>query len=54
MLFVVLSGEGISCLILKGEYGSKVSEQRVQKIVCSHKKQEITGGWKKIMQVLAL
>ena len=32
MLFVVLSGEGISCLILKGEYGSKVSEQRVDRV----------------------
>jgi hypothetical protein len=43
MLFVVLSGEGISSLVLKGEYRSKVSEHRVPKIVCGHKKQEVTG-----------
>jgi hypothetical protein len=46
MLFGVLSGDGIFSLILKGEYRWKVSENRVQKIVCGHKKQEVTGGWK--------
>jgi hypothetical protein len=54
MLFVVLCGEGTTSLILKGEYRSKVSGHRVQKIVCGHKKQEVTGDWKKIVQGVVL